>query len=90
LESYSKELMKKKQSQGGPSIRHYRICVLGPSFVGKTQLINRFINNGFSPYYDPTTQAQIYRRAFSLFDTDTTNAGGASGANEDSGQGSSS
>ena len=36
----------------GKTIRTYRLCVLGPSFVGKTQIINRFINNSFSPYYD--------------------------------------
>jgi len=38
-------------------VRRYRLCVVGPSFVGKTQLVNRFINNGFSPYYEPTLHA---------------------------------
>jgi GTPase SAR1 family protein len=50
--------------------RHYRLCILGPSFVGKSQLINRFMNNGFSPFYDPTLHSYIYRRAFSLMDPD--------------------
>lgn len=44
--------------------------MLGPSFVGKTQLINRFINNSFSPYYDPTLHAYVYKKAFSLVDTE--------------------
>lgn len=38
-------------------VRKFRICVLGPSFVGKTQLINRFVNNSFSHYYEPTLHA---------------------------------
>lgn len=41
----------------GRSVRKYRICVLGPSFVGKTSIINRFINNSFSTYYEPTLHA---------------------------------
>lgn len=52
----------------GRSVRKYRICVLGPSFVGKTSMINRFINNSFSTYYEPTLHAMIYRRAFNLFE----------------------
>lgn len=58
---------KSKQPQ---KVRTYRIAVLGPSFVGKTQLINRFINNCFSPYYDPTLHANVYKKAFSLVDND--------------------
>jgi len=57
--------MKKKQHQ---QVRTYRLCVLGPSFVGKTQLINRFINNSFSPYYDPTLRARVYKRTINLLE----------------------
>eukprot|EP00347_Sterkiella_histriomuscorum_P005784 403355282 len=39
-----------------------------PSFVGKTSIINRFINNSFSTYYEPTLHAQIYRRAFNILE----------------------
>lgn len=39
----------------GRLVKNFKICVLGPSFVGKTQLINRFVNNGFSSYYEPTS-----------------------------------
>ena len=28
-----------------------RICVVGPSYVGKTQLVNRLINNQFYAEY---------------------------------------
>lgn len=50
------------------TLRSYRLCVLGPSFVGKTQLINRFVNNGFSPFYDQTLRAMIYKRAFNMLE----------------------
>jgi len=48
------------QPKEGRSVRKYRIAVLGPSYVGKTQLINRFINNSFSPYYEETQKPMIY------------------------------
>ena len=35
-------------------VKKFRICVLGPSYVGKTQIVNRFVNNGFSGFYEPT------------------------------------
>lgn len=54
--------------QKGKTIREYRICVLGPSFVGKTQLINRFMNNSFSAYYEPTMRIAKYRRTFNVLD----------------------
>lgn len=41
-----------KNTKGPRDVRKFRICVLGPSFVGKTQIINRFVNNSFSPYYE--------------------------------------
>lgn len=52
----------------GRLIRKFRLVVLGPSFVGKTQLINRFINNGFSPQHEITERAQIYRRAYNILE----------------------
>lgn len=42
-------------------LKKFRICVIGASYVGKTQLINRFVNNNFSSYYEPTAECQIYR-----------------------------
>jgi GTPase SAR1 family protein len=52
--------------KAGRSVRKYRICILGPSFVGKTSIINRFVNNSFSPYYESTLNMMIYRRAFNI------------------------
>jgi hypothetical protein len=49
-------------------VKFFRICVMGPSYVGKTQVINRFINNSFTGYYEPTHQEQQYRRAYNLFE----------------------
>jgi len=34
----------------------YRIAVIGKSFVGKTQLINRIVNNNFFEDYEPTEE----------------------------------
>lgn len=42
-----------------------RICVLGPSFVGKTQLVNRFVNSSFYGEYLPTEEVQTYRALYS-------------------------
>jgi GTPase SAR1 family protein len=55
-------------AKAGRTIRKYRICILGPSFVGKTQIINRFINNSFSPYYESTLKAMYYRKAFNILE----------------------
>ena len=38
-----------------------RICVLGPSFVGKTQIVNRLVNNHFYPQYIETTEVETYK-----------------------------
>ena len=46
--------------------KKFRIALLGPKYVGKTQIVNRFINNSFSGYYEPTTEPQIFRRAYNL------------------------
>ena len=37
------------------------ICVLGPSFVGKTQIVNRLVNNAFYPQYHPTDEKDVYK-----------------------------
>jgi len=47
-------------------VKKVRICMLGPSYVGKTQLVNRIINNSFTGYYEPTLSCQIFRRAYNL------------------------
>ena len=39
---------------------------MGPTYVGKSQLINRFVNNSFSSYYEPTLECQVYNRAYNL------------------------
>ena len=57
-------LKKKKQK----IIKKFRICVLGPSYVGKTQIVNRLINNQFTGYYEPTISPQVNRIAYNLYD----------------------
>ena len=37
------------------------ICVLGPSFVGKTQIVNRLVNNAFFPQYHATDELDTYK-----------------------------
>lgn len=60
--------LSKAQSTKGRSIRQYRLCILGPSFVGKTSIVNRLVNNSFSPYYEPTVRAMAYRKAYNVFE----------------------
>ena len=59
--------METKQKEARP-VRKFRICVLGPMFTGKTQIINRFVNNTFTSFYEPTLHASIYRRAFNTLE----------------------
>jgi GTPase SAR1 family protein len=47
-------------------VKKFNICVLGPSYVGKSQLVNRISNNSFTGYYEPTVQKQVYRMAYNL------------------------
>jgi GTPase SAR1 family protein len=39
---------------------------MGPKYVGKTQIINRFMNNQFYTYYEETTSCQEYKIAYNL------------------------
>ena len=43
------------------NVKTVRICVLGPSFVGKTQIVNRLVNNHFYPQYIPTNELETYK-----------------------------
>jgi GTPase SAR1 family protein len=40
----------------GSSLDKYRIILFGDKEVGKTSLINRFINHTFREEYNPTTE----------------------------------
>ena len=51
-------------------IKKFRIALLGPSYVGKTQIVNRFINNSFIGYYDPTLSCQVFKRAYNINEED--------------------
>ena len=51
----------KKGSKHEVNVQTIRVAVLGPSFVGKTQIINRIVNNNFFPHYDPTDQKEVYK-----------------------------
>jgi len=57
-----------KGTKKGRIVRRFRIAVLGPSFVGKSQIVNRFVNNGFNSHYDPTMRASIFKRSFNLYE----------------------
>ena len=44
----------------------FKICVVGPSYVGKSSLINRIVNNSFYSDYYPTTNIQKYRLTYRI------------------------
>jgi GTPase SAR1 family protein len=48
------------------SMHEFKICVAGASFVGKTQIINRIINNAFHQEYVPTHELDEYSLIYSL------------------------
>ena len=41
--------------------------MIGPSYVGKTQLVNRLTNNSFTGYYEPTIKPLENRIAYNLY-----------------------
>ena len=43
-----------------------RVAVLGASRVGKTQIINRIVNNAFSPVYEQTEEKEEYKVLINL------------------------
>lgn len=47
-----------------------RICVLGSSFVGKSTLCNRFVNNSFEWIYEATCETNFFRRLINITDDD--------------------
>jgi GTPase SAR1 family protein len=45
----------------------FRIAVLGPKGVGKTSVINSFVNNSFEPLYEETeNDIRKYRRVYDI------------------------
>ena len=57
---------KKDKKSTKNMVKKFRIAVLGSTYVGKTQIINRFVNNDFMSYYEPTEDRMIYRKAYNL------------------------
>jgi len=47
-------------------MHEFKICVAGASFVGKTQIINRIINNAFHQEYVPTDELNEYSLIYSM------------------------
>jgi len=43
-----------------------RIGLLGPSYAGKTSLLNRFLNNQFNSAYERTNSVENYRKCISV------------------------
>ena len=58
--------MDSKNSKGREKL--IRICVLGSSFVGKSTLCNRFVNNSFEWVYEPTCETNFFRRLINITD----------------------
>jgi len=52
---------KSKNNKQETSVETMRIAVLGPSFVGKTQIVNRIVNNNFFAHYDATDGQEVYK-----------------------------
>ena len=52
---------KAKSSKQDANVQTVRIAILGPSYCGKTQIVNRFINNNFYPYYHATNEVEVYK-----------------------------
>lgn len=50
--------------------KKFRIAVVGPSYVGKTQIVNRYVNNSFTGYYEPTLEPNVFRRAYHFNEDD--------------------
>ena len=51
---------KAKHRKRQPEHPKKTVCVLGPSFVGKTQIVNRIVNNAFFPQYHMTEEKDVY------------------------------
>lgn len=47
-------------------IPEFNIAVLGVQRVGKSSLIQRFLNNSFSANYQPTPKIELYTKVFDL------------------------
>ena len=54
-------MAQKKAGKAEKPMKVSRICVLGPSFVGKTQIVNRLVNNNFYPQYHETEEVETYK-----------------------------
>lgn len=51
----------KSKKAGLDQVKTVRIAVVGPSFCGKTQIVNRIVNNHFYPQYIPTVELETYK-----------------------------
>lgn len=47
-------------------IPEFNIAVLGAKDVGKSSLVQRFLNNTFTSAYSPTTKIELYTKVFDL------------------------
>mmetsp|Transcript_18531 Transcript_18531/g.33460 ORF Transcript_18531/g.33460 Transcript_18531/m.33460 type:complete len:271 (-) Transcript_18531:1177-1989(-) len=61
----AEEEKKKNEVKNLPIIR---CVVVGPSRVGKSTIVCRFINNYFEPIYTPTDKLRSFRRIFDLME----------------------
>ncbi len=55
--SNSNETLLKRDGSPTSTLRiPWKICILGDACVGKTSLVKRFLNNSFTPTYNPTVE----------------------------------
>ena len=59
-----------KNAKKDKLVRKFKICLMGPSYVGKTQIVNRIVNNSFTGFYEPTISPELYRFAYNLNEED--------------------
>jgi GTPase SAR1 family protein len=55
--------MEKKRSN---IVKKFRICLIGPSYVGKSQIVNRIVSNSFSGFYEPTISPNEFRIGYNI------------------------
>ena len=48
------------------SFKELKICIAGPSYVGKTSFLNRLINNTFYSEYFPTNELEKFKFVYQL------------------------
>ena len=51
----------KAKSSKQDDVQTVRIAILGPTYTGKTQIINRIVNNNFYTHYTATEEVEVFK-----------------------------